>query len=84
MGIMGACRCTLKRHRRVAEDYIDNSMKNKVDTAKEIVQSVQSNSIVKASSENLTMNITTPSLNIKNCSNFTTNMHNPNLLNKQD
>lgn len=78
----------LKRHggwksTTVAESYIDDSMKNKMDTAQKIFQSVQTScTTTKTANENLTMDFTTPSLNLTNCSNFTINVHDSSSLSK--
>lgn len=79
----------LKRHggwksTAVAEGYIDNSMKNKMDTCQKILQSVQTNnSTTKTANQNLAMEVTTPNLNITNCTNFNIYFHPNSSLNEK-
>lgn len=82
---------SLKRHggwksSSVAEGYIDDSLKNKMDTAQKIVNSIEpscskqitsenfANKTSKTGNLNLEIDSSTPSINISNCTNVTINI----------
>lgn len=80
----------LKRHggwksTAVAEGYIDDSIKNKMDTAHKLSSSIsnnpsssyQINQIKSANNQNINLGINPfPSINLSNCSNITININN--------
>lgn len=79
----GADITALKRHggwksTQVAEGYIEDSIKNKTDTAKKISNSIQMVTNVSTTNQNINVDANStipPGITLTNCSNFTINVN---------